>query len=269
MQWALSLRGEALFVGSLLLVVAGGVGVIYALHRLVSPKNRESVGMTAAAYMTALGSLFAILTGFLINAEYTTLRRTQDIVADEASAASRLAWATEGLAGVDSALVQDGLATYLHDLDTGEWDALARGAPERSAAVRSLSNLQAVVFNIGSRTYVSAASAEGMRSAVSDLTSARRERVAIASQSLPFPMFALSVIAGIALIVNAVLVSLRRGTRTAAVSVGILVIVALDLALILAISAPFQGAFTASRQPIAELYGEVRAGDFLPWIQRA
>jgi hypothetical protein len=269
MQWALSLKPEALFFGSLLLVAAGGVGVILALHRIVSPKNRESVGMTAAAYMTALGSLFAILTGFLINAEYTTLRRTQDIVAEEASAASRLAWATEGLAGVDSALVQDALATYLHDLDTGEWDALANGDPERSLAVRSLSDLQGVVFNVGSREYVSAASAEGMRSAVSDLTSARRERVAIASQSLPVPLFALSVVAGVALIVNAIAVTLRSRTWTVAVAAGILVIVALDLALILAISAPFQGAFTASRAPIAELYGEVRAGDFLPWIQRS
>ena len=83
---------------------------------------------------------------------------------------------------------------------------------------------------------------------------------------MPLPLFLLSVIAGLALIVNAGAVTLRSGRWTTVVSVGIVVIVALDLALILAIAGPFRGPFEASREPIATLYVEMRDGTYLPWI---
>ena len=101
MGWLESLPGWAVFAGTLILVVATAVGINFALHRYVRPNRRESIGMTAAAYMTALGSLFAILTGFLINSEYSTLRHTQDLVAQETAASARLAFAPDALPGVE------------------------------------------------------------------------------------------------------------------------------------------------------------------------
>jgi hypothetical protein len=265
MGWATSLPAGVVFAGSL--VVTGVVATLVhlSLHRLVRPGHRESIGVTAAAYMTAVGSLFAILTGFLINAEYGNLRHTQDLIADEASGATRLAWATQGLTAVDASLVQDALATYLDDLKTDEWAALADGKPEQSRAAHSLSQLQGKVFNIASRSYVPTASADAMTGAVGDLTSARRQRIASSSDDLPTPLFVLSAVAGFALIVNAVGVTLRSGPWSTVVAIGIVVVVALDLALIVAIAAPFQGGFVASPAPIAKLYAEMRNGVYLPW----
>ena len=67
--------------GTEITLLCVGGAVLFALitlgllRWLVADRSREPAGLTAAAYMTVLGSLFAILTGFLINTEYTTYRQ--------------------------------------------------------------------------------------------------------------------------------------------------------------------------------------------------
>jgi len=76
----------------------------------------------------------------------------------------------------------------------------------------------------------------------------------------------LSAIAGFALIINALVVSLRSGGNTVYVAVGIILIVALDLALIIGISAPFRGPFKVDAGPVRTMAIEVEAGVYLPWV---
>jgi hypothetical protein len=98
------------------------------------------------------------------------------------------------------------------------------------------------------------------------MTQSRRERVAIADRSLPTPLLILAILAGLALAANALLVSNRSGRRYSLVAGGIIVIIALDVAAILAISAPFQGAFLVDTAPISQLSAEVHSGQYLPWV---
>ena len=255
---------------ALLLIVLTVVGAISAsLYLLINRRigdHREHAGMAAAAYMTALGSLFAILTGFLINSEYSTLRETQQIVGSEAASSSRLASATEGLPSVDGSAIQVRLGRYLNDASTADWKALAEGNAQDSPAFLSLRELQSTVFSISSRSYVPGATTDAMDTAVAELTSSRRELISLANSEMPFQLFALSAIAGLALIVNAMFVALRTGGNTSYVAVGIIVIVALDLALILGISAPFRGPFVVDREPVQAMSEEVLQGVYLPWV---
>jgi hypothetical protein len=254
---------------ALCLIGIGTVGLVaLILIRRLVPVRAEGAGMTAAAYMTALGSLFAILTGFLINSEYGTLRQTQNVVGREAAAASQLAYATAALPPVDAERVQEGLRVYFESLEVAEWSALGRGRAESSRSFDDLAALQTAVYAIGPRGYASDSAVQSMEEAVDGLTAARRERVVIASQELPLPLFVLSVFAGIALVVNALLVAQRRGTAYSLVALGIILIVALDLAAILAISAPFRGPFPVDTAPIAQVVAELAAGEYLPWIRK-
>lgn len=267
MRWLASLSPAVILIASVAVATAIAVGTTVVAYRLSRPSGRDHIGITAAAYMTALGSLFAILTGFLLNGEYALLRQTQNIVNEEVAAANRLAFATEGLPAADTSLVQDTLATYFDALGNGEWRALGLNTPENSPAVPALARLQQVVFDIGSRDYTPAATADGMQAAVSDLTGSRRQRVAISSQTTPVALLVLSFITGVALIVNAILVTLRSGRRFALVAAGIVVIVALDLSAIVGISAPFNGPFQASPVPMNQFATELRAGSYLPWLE--
>jgi hypothetical protein len=164
------------------------------------------------------------------------------------------------------ALIHDALGNYFDTFGASEWRALGRGTPALSASVPALAGLQQVVFDIGSRPYTPASTADGMQAAVSDLTGIRRERVAVSSQSMPVALLVLSLMTGVALIVNAIVVTLRAGRGYALVALGIIVIVALDLAAIIGISAPFNGPFQASPQPAVELANELRDGQYLPWL---
>ena len=73
--------------------------------------------------------------------------------------------------------------------------------------------------------------------------------------------------AGHALGANALLVSVRAGPRYSLVALGIILVVALDLVAILAISAPFRGAFQVDIAPVTELVNELRAGQYLDWVR--
>jgi branched-chain amino acid transport system substrate-binding protein len=105
-----------------------------------------------------------------------------------------------------------------------------------------------------------------MNSAVADLTTSRRELITLAGSEMPLLLFALSAISGLALIINAMFVALRTGGNVTFVAIGIVVIVALDLALILGISAPFRGPFIVDKAPIESISEEVLQGVYLPWV---
>lgn len=266
MSWLTSLSGPAILAlcvgGSILYALA----VVLLVARLFPHERREGIGVTAAAYMTVLGSLFAILTGFLINSEYGTLRQAQNLVGIEVAAASQLAYGAASLPPVDAALVQAGLVELLDAIDEREWPHLSDNPELPSPAADEVSALSQEVFAFASRPYAPSGAADAMQGALAGMTEARRQRIVVATQVLPAPLFALSVVTGAALILGALLVALRSGPRFALVAAGIVLVVGLDLAAILAISAPFDGPFVVSTAPIAQLVDEVRAGGYAPWV---
>jgi hypothetical protein len=252
---------------ALLLVVFGLVGLYSlvgttVLHRFVRGTARENSSFIAAAYMTAIGSLFAIFSGFLLNGEYTQLRDTQKLVFEEAAAGSRLAYSTQGLSEQDVVSVQAALTRYLDAVVDTEWTALGQdesGSPEAAA---TLKELQRLVFVTGSQDGVNQSSINEVKSAVADLTVIRRARLAVATQGVPAPLLILSAFAGLALVANALVVTLRGGRFYVWLATGIVVVVALELVAIIAIAAPFSGPFVVGPEPLEQLTVEIRAGDY-------
>jgi hypothetical protein len=253
-----SLSGEVLLLGVVLVVLVMSVGVAVLLGRRPEGR-RDRAATTAAAYMTALGSLFAIVTGFLINSEYATLRSAQQVVATEAAGISQLAYASAALPPPDAEIVQGELADYVDSVATVEWYLLSENQPQASPAFAQLAVLQEALVRVSTREYPSAEAVASMSDALRTMTQMRRERIAIAAQGLPIALFALSV--------NAVVVAARFGSRYVVIAAGIILMVALGLAAILAISAPFRGPFTASPEPLRELAVELRNADYLPWVR--
>ena len=74
-------------------------------------------------------------------------------------------------------------------------------------------------------------------------------------------MVTLSV-SGIALIVNASVISFRGGRRSAFLVSGLPVIVGLSLALLFAIGTPFRGSIVVSAQPIDTVIQNLKSGYF-------
>lgn len=238
----------------------------FLFHRFIPKESREQVSIVSAAYMTAFGSLFAILTAFLISAEYTSYRAAQSAIGSEVAAADQLASATAGLSPADAERIQSLLTTYLKDVVSSDWEALRFADSSLSPASDSLRELQGEVFARGGREYISPVVAATVQDAVNDIVSARRARAVIADTTLPLPLFGIALIAGIALVVNGLLVASRYSRMYSFVASGIVLVVALDLGAIIIISGPFQGGLTVSPQPIVQLVEEISRGEHLPWV---
>lgn len=262
----------SLSTGVLLALCVCGIALVSVISLVVLIKlehgGSEIAGITAAAYMTALGSLFAILTGFLINSEYATLRETQRAISTEVAAESVLAYASASLPPPDTYRIQALLTKYNNALINSEWRALAINDENQSTAFDALGDLQLEVAELAARPYAPAATMSSMGAALETMTAARAQRVSIASQSLPVPLLALSIISGLALIINALIIALRAGAKYGFVALGIIILVALDFAAVIGLSAPFRGPFVASTAPIEQIIRDISSGAYLPWISR-
>ena len=94
------------------------------------------------------------------------------------------------------------------------------------------------------------------------LTTARRERLAAASRSLP-TLYVLTLVAsGAALIVNAGALTFRSSLRTSLLIGGLALVVGLSLALLFALSAPWDGPLIVTGQPIDRVIRDLGAGFF-------
>jgi hypothetical protein len=261
-----SLPGLAILV----ICIFGAFGfawlVAFLLNRFVKASSRPDSSYIAGKYMTAFGSLFAFLTGFLINAEYTTLKSAQSYVGQEVAAATQLASASATLPPPDADRIQDQMVVYLSSLPGAEWSSLSNKRPEDSPSGQYLSDLQQQVYTLSERKYPSSAALSSMAGGIEEMTQARRQRLVIASSSLPLPLLLLCLVAGAALIVNALVTVIKAGARYSLVATGLVLLVALDTAAILAITGPFQGPFIAKSAPIEKLVDEIQEGRYKPWI---
>jgi hypothetical protein len=254
----------------LALIVFMGAFAMVSHHLMmtrISPERRVGMAKTATVYITELGTLFAILTGFLISSEYSIYRQAQTSIAQETSAGTNLAYSTRPLPAVDVSQIQAREALYIQTIQQEDWAALKKGELPAGKTFERMRDLQGDAYRLTSRGYTPASTEWELRQSVDDLIARRRERLAIGTLTLPGLMFILSVVAGLALVINAVMVSLREGRYAALVAVTIVVIVALDLALIVSLSAPFRGGFIVSQAPLDSLRIELQHGRYLPWVQ--
>lgn len=216
---------------------------------------------TAGPLMTGFGALFAFLSAFVIATEWSTQTTADAAVAREAAASARLAWASTA-AGVDTDAVQAQLDEYLEHTIEVEWGEMGDGNPvaatesEPWRRTEQTTRVQAAVAGVTSP------STSEMLSALDDLASARRERLDLSSRSLPVPLFMILGLSGLALCVNAAVLTIPHSPRTTVVAATIVVVVALDLGLVLVLGGPFRGTLTASPDLLLGVQDGLRTGFF-------
>jgi hypothetical protein len=103
-----------------------------------------------------------------------------------------------------------------------------------------------------------------MLGALDTVTSLRRERLATSARELPALYLVVVMASGLALIVNAAALAIDRGHRVARLTAGLVVVVSLVLALLLAVTAPFRGGFIADGEPIDAVRSGLEEADFVP-----
>ena len=259
MDWLTSLPVGILvvaWVGFMLLVAFGSR---LAIRTIVPADEHDDVQRVAAPLMPALGAAFGVLIGLTLASEAGYLKSAQDIVADEAAAASRLAWAATS-PGVQSQPIHDALSEYLLATRTGEWRGAGaeEGDPEVAATIASL---EQVVRAEAARSELGTPASTELLASLDAVTSTRRQRVAAAAREIPVLYVATLVVAGVALVASAGALGVR-GTRAAVLVSGLAVVVGLSLALLFSLAAPWRGPLIVSGQPLDVVVAELEADFF-------
>ena len=90
MDWLTSLPAGLLVAGWLAFALLVAFGARLVVRTLVPPAEHDQVQRVASPLMPALGAAFGVLIAVTLAGEAGYLKSAQDIVADEASAGSRL-----------------------------------------------------------------------------------------------------------------------------------------------------------------------------------
>jgi hypothetical protein len=251
--WAQVLGSLAAFLG----VAVGGRAVV---RRLLGHDARLRAALVAPPLMPALGAIFGVLVGFTITAEADAFDEVRRDVAAEAGAASRLAWAATAPA-VETELVHDALRAYLVRETSAEWSSLRGEHP--GDRLSALGRLEATVRGQLDREQVGQVEAAELVDALDDMAVARRDRVVAAGTHVSGVVFGVLVLMGLALVANAVVLTLRESRRVALVVSGLVVVVAASVATVLAVSGPFRGGVVAGDSALVEVLADLEGGSFV------
>ena len=258
MDWLTSLPAGLLVVGWLTFAVLLAFGARLAVRAIVPSSEYDDVQRVASPMMPALGATFGVLIALSLAGEAGYLKSAQDIVANEASAASRLAWAATS-PGVRSEPIHDALREYLEATRANEWRnaGAEQGDPGVLGAIASL---ERVVRAEAARTELGTPASTELLVSLDAVTGARRERVAAASREIPMLYVITLVVGGVALVANAGALGVRGGPRTALPVVGLAVVVGLSLALLFSLGAPWRGPLVVSGNPLDDVVRDLQAG---------
>jgi hypothetical protein len=258
--WLTSLSAGLLVFACLSIALLVAFAARLAVRALVPVGEYDHVQDVAAPLMPALGAAFGVLIALTLAGEAGYLKSARDVVADEAAAASRLAWAATS-PGVQSEPIHVALGEYLQATRAGEWRD-AGAADGDAGAVAALATLERVVRAEAARTELGTPASTELLVSLDAVSGGRRQRVAAASRQIPVLYVVTLVAGGVALIANAGALGFRSSVRTSLLVVGLAVVVGLSLALLFALGAPWRGPLIVSGHPIDAVVRDLQTGVF-------
>jgi Protein of unknown function (DUF4239) len=261
-RWLAGRPSAALFAMFLAWFTVWSAAAYLVLDTVIDAQDQADLGTIAAPLMGALGALFAFLTAFVITIHWGQHREIEHTVAMEADACVRLAWITQS-PGCDGATIRRSLAAYVHSLLNDEWPALESGA-DCEATHDRMSELQYLVRGIAAETDVPASVSNDLTTAADAIAVTRAERLNAAARDLPTPLFLLAFLSGVALALNATVLALQLDHAYGLAIGGIVTLIPLDLALLLAIAMPFQGDLRVEGRALGRVLDNLRVGRYGP-----
>jgi len=259
-RWLAGRTSVALF-GMFLAWFAVWTALAYlVLDTVIPAQDQADLGTIAGPLMGALGALFAFLTAFVITTEWGQHREAEHTVGMEADACVRLAWISQS-PGCDGAAIRRDLAGYLGSVLNEEWPALADGGGCEATHDR-MSELQYRVRGVAAEPNVPASVSNDLTTAADAVAVTRAERLNAAARDLPTPLFLLAFLSGVVLTLNAIVLALHLDHALAIA--GIVALIPLDLALLLAIAMPIKGDLLVEGHALVRVLDNLTRGRYGP-----
>lgn len=233
---------------------AAGLAFVFAIelyirHRL-HPDLREQISSSTAVMIQVLAVFYSVLVAFVIVGERGAISDANDNISNEGGALTGLYHDVGGFPAPVRRDIQRATVGYAQSVLAQDFHTADQtGAPNTGTTARldhlyrTVEVAEPVVGN--SKFYAQAVND------LSDVTKARRGRIANASDTIPGPLFFLVVLLSVLVLGVATLLNTRERRAHIALLAGLAIVVSFNLALIVALEHPFGGAIAISDKPIA------------------
>lgn len=219
---------------------AGSLLFMWALNRIWPREQRREHNDQIGWQLTALGTTYAVILGFMLYAVWTTFA-SADLNADlEADALVNVYRVADGLPEPQRTQIRKLAQTYADAAINQEWPAMARGeVPNESRDLNG--KMWQAVMSIKSASATELVAEDHALTQVAALTQYRRTRILQSTDSLPAVLWGVLIVGGILSVASSCLFGSANEALHSMQVFAFSLLIALGLVAIADINRPFQG----------------------------
>jgi len=250
-HWLVGLPTLVLFLALLALGFAVAALLSWVSSRTIEDEVRARTSTSVTTVIGVIAGLYAVLVAFVVVNEWSTLNDANSHLSDEAAALTAVYYNASVLPQPARGAIQAQTIAYVRTVVCSELPYLADHDGPDPKSVRELQRLFTTVA-AAPPAAMSSPFYSAIVTQLSSVASARRARVSSSSSGLPDVLLAVIIATSIVLVaITSVLDTQHR--RWHVVLMGaVTLLVALNLALILTLARPFDGAATVNASPLRD-----------------
>lgn len=251
LNWLVDLPTIVLFLG---LMVAGLVvaAVLSAIStRAIEDDVRSRTSTSVTTVVGVVAGLYAVLVAFVIVNEWQTFNDAQAHVSSESAAINSALFSAGVLREPARTEIQRALLDYDRSVVCTELPYLSDHQGPAAETRVALRTLFETVADASLATQASAFYTSTVNQ-LAEIASARRARISAASSPLPDLLLIVVIVTSFALVAVASVLDTQHRRWHLLLTTALTILVALNLALIVTLNRPFDGAATVSDQPLRE-----------------
>ncbi len=250
-NWLVGLPTAVLFLGLMAIGLVVAAGLSWLATRAIEDGVRTRTSTSVTTVVGVVAGLYAVLVAFVIVNEWQTFNDTQAQVSNESAALTAAYFSAGALPRGTGAQIQQALLDYDRSVVCDEFPYLADHQGPATPTRLALQKL----FETAALAPPDAQSSAFYTSTVNELAqiaTARRARINAATSPIPDLLLVVILVTSLALVAVASVLDTQHRRWHLVLTTALTILVSLNLALIVTLNRPFDGAATISDAPLRE-----------------
>jgi uncharacterized membrane protein YraQ (UPF0718 family) len=238
----------------ILLFVAGGVGGLVLVQRLVPIERRQAHNDVAGFIYAVLGVAYAVLLGLMVVAVWQDWEAARDSATQEANELAAVFWLAHGLPEPEGRHIQELVRDYARVVVGEEWPLMEHG-DSSPRAWELLDEMRASVETHHPTSDAQTVLFDNELGRLHELGNARGARLLEAEEGLPAILWAVLLVGGVIEVGFTYLFGLRSTTVHVLMVAALALVIGLVLFTVAALDYPFKGDIRIGPEAFDEALG--------------
>jgi uncharacterized membrane protein YraQ (UPF0718 family) len=242
------------------LFVAGAVGGLVLVQRLVPIERRMQHNDVAGFIYAVLGVTYAVLLGLMVVAVWQDWQAAHDSATQEANELAAVFWLAHGLPEPEGRHIQELARDYARAVVRQEWPLMEHGTSSPKAW-KLLDEMRASVEALHPADEAQMVLYDNLLQRLHELGDARRARLLQAEEGLPAILWAVLLVGGLITVGFTYLFGLRSTTVHVLMVAALALVIGLVLFTVAALDYPFKGDVRIGPEALEEALGRFESSE--------